>query len=191
MSVEIIGHAIVGADGMIADRDHKMPAALRNDADWQRFQRSLDRAALVVLGRLGHEAHPNPGRRRLVVTSRVAWLERDPDDPNTMLWNPGGISFNRVLAGLGLVDGTVAVTGGTRVFDLFLPRFTQFDLVEVAEVTIPDGVPCFSGGRPQAVLAEAGLSVGTEEELDAGVRLRVWSRSQQSGLPPPRGEGED
>ena len=28
-----------------------------------------------VLGRLGHEAHPNPGRRRLVVTSRVERLE--------------------------------------------------------------------------------------------------------------------
>ena len=72
---------------------------------------ALDAAALVVLGRLGHEAHPNPGRKRLVVTSRVAWLERDPADENAMLWNPGGIGFSRVLAGLGIADGVVAVTG--------------------------------------------------------------------------------
>ena len=177
MSFSIIGHAIVSADGMIADRHHHMPAALRNDVDWRRFQAELDRAAVVVLGRIGHEAHPNPGRKRLVVTSRVAWLERDPADENTMLWNPTGIGFTRVLAGLGLTEGMIAVTGGTRVFDLFLPRFTQFDLVEVAGVTIPDGMPCFTGGRPAEVLTEAGLIATQPEPLDPGIDLTVWTRS--------------
>ncbi|MBN9305959.1 MULTISPECIES: dihydrofolate reductase [unclassified Devosia] len=176
MALEIVGHAIVSADGMIADRDHKMPAALRNDADWRRFQAALDRAVLVVLGRIGHEAHPNPGRKRLVVTSRVAWLERAPGDDHTMLWNPSGIGLRRVLAGLGIADGVVAVTGGQRVFDLFLPGFTSFELVTVAGLAIPDGVPCFSGGLPWDVLAQAGLRAAETEELDAGVSLTVWRR---------------
>lgn len=176
MPVTIVGHAIVSADGMIADRDHRMPPSLRSDADWARFQAALDRSMLVVLGRLGHEAHPNPGRKRLVVTSRVAWLERDPADEHAMLWNPAGISFSRVLTGLGIAEGTVAVTGGTRVFDLFLPEFTEFDLVEVAGVTIPDGVPCFSSGRPWEVLARAGLRAAQTQALDEKAALTVWRR---------------
>ncbi len=176
MTIEIIGHAIVSADGMIADRDRRMPPSLRNDADFRRFQAALDAAALVVLGRLGHELHPNPGRKRLVVTSRVAWLERDPADANAMLWNPGGISFSRVLAGLGIADGTIAVTGGTRVFDLFLPGYTQFDLVTAERVTIPGGAPCFSDGPPAEVLAQAGLRPDAPEVLDDGVTLTVWRR---------------
>ena len=154
-----------------------MPLALRNDADWRRFQAALDRSALVVLGRIGHDAHPNPGRKRLVVTSRVAWLERDPADEHAMLWNPNGIGFGRVLSGLGITEGTIAVTGGQRVFDLFLPLLTRFDLVTVAGVTIPDGVPCFSGGPPEAMLAGAGLLAANAELLDPGVTLRPWSRA--------------
>lgn len=175
--LEIVGHAIVSADGMIADHNRRTPAVLRNDADWRRFQAALDRAALVVLGRLGHEAHPNPGRKRLVVTSRVAWLERDPSDENSMLWNPEGISFHRVLAGLGIIDGVIAVTGGQRVFELFLPGYTRFDLVTVAGVTILGGVPCFSTGLPWDVLAKAGMRAGDVKQLDDGVTLTTWYRS--------------
>ena len=176
LSLEIVGHAIVSEDGMIADREHRMPVALRNDADWLRFQAELDRAELVVLGRLGHEAHPNPGRQRLVATSRVAGLTPDPADPRAMLWNPAAMEMEAVLAELGIADGTIAVTGGTRVFDLFLHRFTRFDLVEVAGIAIPDGVPCFSAGYPQDVLAAAGLRLVETEALDPGVTLLVWSR---------------
>lgn len=174
MSIEIIGHAVVSADGMIADRQHRMPPELRNDADWRRFQAELDRSALVVLGRIGHEAHPNPGRRRLVVTSRVARLEADLSDGRALLWNPAGLGFDAVLAELGVTAGRVAVTGGTRVFDLFVEKFTQFDLVTIEGVTIPDGVPCFSNGPPEMVLAAAGLRVAQIEPLDAGVTLSVW-----------------
>jgi hypothetical protein len=174
--LEIVGHAIVSADGMIADGEHRMPAALRNDADWRRFQAALDRAELVVLGRAGHEAHRNPGRRRLVVTSQVRALEPDPGDGEAMRWNPVGMTFDDVLVELGIADGVIAVTGGQRVFDLFLPRFTRFELVEVAGVTIPDGVPCFSGGAPVVVLTAAGMVVAGVEPLDAGVTLSVWQR---------------
>jgi hypothetical protein len=174
MSIEIIGHAIVSADGRIADRRRQMPAELRNDKDWARFQAALDRAALVVLGRLGHEAHVNPGRRRLVATSRVARLERI--DELVTLWNPAGIDFRDVAAELGIADGIVAVTGGQQVFDYFLRRFTRFDLVTVDTVLIPDGVPCFSTGWPDEVLPQAGMRVAECELLDPGVRLEVWKR---------------
>jgi hypothetical protein len=152
-----------------------MPADLRNDEDWTRFQAALDRASLVVLGRLGHEAHPNPGRRRLVVTSRVEAL--DDVGENVLLWNPAGLALDDVLARLGIGDGTIAVTGGQAVFDLFLPRFTQFDLVTVDAALIPDGVPCFSGGWPDEVLPRAGLRVTERQLLDPGVRLEVWRRN--------------
>jgi dihydrofolate reductase len=174
MSIEIIGHAIVSADGRIADRHRQMPSILRNDNDWVRFQAALDRAALVVLGRLGHEAHPNPGRRRLVVTSRVDRLE--PVDELVTLWNPAGVDFRDAAAELGVTEGAVAVTGGQQVFDLFLRRFTRFDLVTVDGALIPDGVPCFSGGWPDEVLALAGLRVREREALEPGVRLEVWRR---------------
>lgn len=174
MTIEITGHAIVSADGRIADRHRQMPDVLRNETDWARFQRALDRAQLVILGRLGHEAHPNPGRRRLVVTSRVGKLQRV--DELTTLWNPAAVDFSDVLDEIGIGEGAVAVTGGQQVFDLFLPRFTQFDLVTVDGALIPDGVPCFSGGWPDEMLAQAGLRVTERELLEPGVRLHVWRR---------------
>ena len=172
MSIEIVGHAVVSADGRIADHLRQMPAVLRNDKDWVRFQAALDRAQLVVLGRLGHEAHPNPGRRRLVVTSRVERFE--PIDDLVTLWNPAGMDFRDVAAELGVTDGVVAVVGGQQVFDYFLRRFTRFDLVTVDGALLPDGVPCFSTGWPDEVLAQAGLRVVEREVLDPGVRLDVW-----------------
>lgn len=174
MSIEIIGHAVVSADGRIADRHRQMPGMLRNDKDWTRFQAALDGAALVVLGRLGHEAHPNPGRRRLVATSRIEGLERI--DELVTLWNPACVDFREVAVELGIAEGVVAVTGGQQVFDYFLPRFTRFDLVTVDGALLPDGVPCFSGGWPDEMLALAGLRVTAREELDPGVRLQVWRR---------------
>lgn len=178
MPLDIVGHAIVSADGRIADRHHRMPPELRNEADWTRFQAALDRAAMVVLGRLGHEAHPNPGRRRLVVTSRVATL--DAVDDLVWLWNPGGLPFAEAMQRLGIETGEVAVTGGQGVFDLFLPLFTRFDLVTMEGVLIPDGIGCFSGGWPDDVLSRAGLGVSVEEKLDATARLQVWSRQVRS-----------
>jgi hypothetical protein len=175
----IEGHAIVSADGMIADAEGGMPTGLRNDADWRRFQAALDRAALVVLGRLGHERHPNPnGRRRLVVTSGVAALAADAADPRTSLWNPGGMTLDRVLEELGIATGTVAVTGGTRVFDLFLPWFDSFALATATRVRMPGGRPCFSTGVPETVLAGAGLVASGPKSLDAdaGVMLVEWTR---------------
>jgi hypothetical protein len=86
------------------------------------------------------------------------------------------MDFGGVAAEMGIADGMVAVTGGQRVFDTFLRRFTQFDLVTVDGALLPDGVPCFSTGWPDEVLAQAGLRVVEREMLDPGVRLEVWRR---------------
>src|SRR5690606_29970611 len=130
------------------------------------FQAALDDAALVVVGRLGHERHPNPGRHRLVPTSRVARLEADPGDGQAHLWNPAALGIAEVLADLGVVSGTVAVTGGRRVFDLFLPHYTGFRLSEANALVIRGGIPAFTAGHPRAVLAGAGHLPSRFEPLD-------------------------
>jgi len=173
-SVAIVGHAIVSADGHIAAADGRTPRALHNAKDWARFQAALDAAALVVLGRLGHERHPNPGRRRLVVTHGVDTL--DTADPLAIRWNPAGMAFGTALSRLGLAHGTIAVTGGRTVFDLFLPLFTRFELVTVAGVTLPDGIPCFTAGPPWEILPAADLRLAATTPLDPGITLTIWTR---------------
>ena len=174
MAIRFEGHAIVSADGMIADRAGLMPDALRNDADWAQFQAALHRSVLVVLGRRGHAHHPNPGRRRLVLTHGIAGLVRDPVDDNAWLWNPGGRTLEDVLAALAIADGIVAVTGGTGTFDIFAPRLTGFVLSEVHDLVLPGGTPCFSSGHPRTVLAAHGLRPGRAEPLGRAVTLTRW-----------------
>jgi hypothetical protein len=172
----VVGHAIVSVDGRIADADGAMPASLRNDADWHRFQDRLDSSALVVLGRLGHRRHPNPGRRRLVATRGVAALAADPEDALATLWNPAGLPFEDALVRLGTAEGPVAVAG---VFDLFVGRFTGFDLAENHGLLLPEGLPCFAGGHPRQVLAASGLRPAGWEVLDpeGPVSLTQWERA--------------
>lgn len=175
--IDIEGHAIASADGMIADRTGAMPDPLRNQSDWRRFQQALDAAALVVLGRKGHARHPNPGRRRLVLTTGVADLMPDPADPMASLWNPATLGFAEALTRLELEQGTVAVTGGTAVFDHFLPYYRRFILSEVNIVRIEGGTPCFTAGHPRRVLAGCGLSPHRFEFIDAagGVTSTLWA----------------
>jgi dihydrofolate reductase len=170
------GHAIVTADGMIADAAGAMPKALHNAEDWRRFQAALDDSVLVVLGRLGHQRHPNPGRPRLVLTSSVAAIA--PAGQNATLYNPAGASLAAVLAHLKIAAGTVAVTGGTRVFDAFLPQLDEFALAEVDDFVLPGGRPCFSSGHPRTVLAAAGLRPLRIEPIDpaAQITLTHWAR---------------
>ena len=93
----IVGHAIVSADGMIADAAGLMLSPLRNEADFSLFQKALDEAAVVVVGRMGHERHPNPGRRRLVFTGSVASYAEDPGDRLAALYNPAGMELAQAL----------------------------------------------------------------------------------------------
>lgn len=177
--LRIHGHAVVSADGMIADSGGDMPPGLRHDAEWQLFQAALDAAVLVVLGRLGHERHANPGRRRLVLTRAVTVdLVPDAGDPLALLWNPFALPFARVLEALHLEQGDIAVVGGTGVFDFFLPAYDVFALSEVHDCVLPGGTPCFSGGHPRLVLAASGLVPARPQMLDvaAGVTRTAWQR---------------
>jgi hypothetical protein len=175
----IHGHAIVSADDRIAGSDGVTPAALRNEADWIRFQAALDRAVVTVLGRRGHEANPNVrGRNRLVLSSSASGVERRA---GAWWWNPADVPLAKALAQAAPRPGIVAIPGGRRVFDLFLEiGFDEFHLARANRVTIPDGLPVFSdvleGRTAPAILAGRGLVAGPPETLDAGasVELTVW-----------------
>ena len=179
--VEIHGYAIVSVDDRIADAAGAMPAALRNEADWAYFQAELDRAAVTVLGRLGHEANPNAkGRPRLVLSASSAGLERRP---GAWWWNPARAPFDEAIGTVLPAGGRVAVPGGRRVFDLFLELgYDAFHLTRAHGVRIGKGVALFSaceaGESAQAVLARHGLEPGEPRVIDpAGpVSLTVWRR---------------
>jgi hypothetical protein len=178
----IEGHAIVSVDERIAGPDGRTPATLHNDADWRRFQAALDASAVVVLGRLSHEANPNKNRRnRLVVSSSATGIEQRDD---AWWWNPGEAPLADALRAAAPAGGIAAVTGGRLVFDLVLDRLDAFHLATVQGVRVPGGVPLFSAigpGRSAGdVLTTAGLRPGPREILDAkaGVSLVTWRRAK-------------
>lgn len=180
-AVEIHGYAIVSQDDRIADASGETPRALRNEADWAYFQGELDRAAVTVLGRLGHEANPNAkGRPRLVLSSAAAGLERRPD---AWWWNPARLPWEQAIATVLPAGGRVAVPGGRQVFDLFLALgYDAFHLTRAESVRVGEGTPLFSaceaGHSAEAVLARHGLEPGERRMIDlAGpVSLTVWRR---------------
>ncbi|ESR23521.1 hypothetical protein [Lutibaculum baratangense] len=173
------GHAIVSTDDRIADEQGHMPKALRVPADWRRFRKALDEAVVVVLGRLGHELHPDAsGRRRIVVTRGKTHPAPTAD---VMFWNPLATPLQDVLASFVPGGGPIAVPGGQGVFDLFLQiGYDEFHLARAHRVTLGEGTSVFSGvddGVPaERLLAEAGLVPGTPEILDAerDVTVAVW-----------------
>lgn len=176
----IHGHAIVSANDCIADAAGAMPEALRNNADWRRFQSALDGAAVTALGRLSHQASPNVRRRdRLVVSSTARDIEQRED---AWWWNPAEADVSDALARAAPDGGVVAVVGGRRVFDLFLQiGFDRFDLARATRVVLPGGVPIFStvdeDVSAETVLA-AELDSGPIQMLDAdaAVTVTVWHR---------------
>jgi hypothetical protein len=184
--VEIHGYAIVSDNDCIADATGRTPAILRNDADWAYFQKELDRSAVTVLGRLGHEANPNPrGRLRMIVSSSSSGLERRSDG---WWWDPEGLSWNEAIRIVLPEGGRVAVPGGRRVFDLFLDiGYDAFHLTRAEGTFIPDGVAVFSGcqeGRTaEDLLSDKGLVPDARQVLDPAVpvSLTIWRR--QPGNP--------
>ena len=172
------GHAIVTADGMIADAAGDIPELLRDPEDRRLFQAALDDASVVVLGRKGHARHPNQGRKRLVLTASVDAMEEDVEDRAARYWNPEGASLKSALEQFGVVGGTVAVTGGLRVFDLFLPILDEFVLAEVHSETLAGGIQCFTSGHPRNVLADAGIVPMSYRVLTPVRRVTqaVWRR---------------
>ncbi|HZH12081.1 MAG TPA: hypothetical protein VEZ24_17150 [Microvirga sp.] len=179
--VEIHGYAIVSDDDRIADETGRTPDALRNDADWAYFQAELNQSDVTVLGRLGHEANPNPRKRvRMILSSSSEGIEQRADG---WWWNPEKLSWAHAIRRVLPHGGRVAVPGGRQVFDLFLKLgYDAFHLTRAEGVAVPGGVPvfteCESGRSAEAILAAAGLKPGDRQILDpAGpVSLVVWRR---------------
>src|SRR3712207_721695 len=168
--VEIHGYAIVSDDDRIADASGRTPDALRNEADWAYFQAELDLSALLVLGRLGHEAHPNrKSRPRMILSSSSQGLERRSDG---WWWNPVAVSWTDAVRAVLPGGGRIAVPGGRRVFDLFLAiGYDAFHLTRAEGVLVPNGAAVFSGcdaGRS----AEAILSGRRSEEHTSELQSR-------------------
>jgi dihydrofolate reductase len=182
-SNRIEGYAIISADGMIADAGGKMPDTIRDQADQDFLQAELDRAVAVVHGRHSHEGGPRAaGRKRVVVTRQVASLAPDPSHPRSLLWNPAGATFDAAIKAIGVASGTIAIVGGTEVFELFLPLYDAFHVTLAERARIPAGRPLFPEVGPDAtpseVFARHGLRPDPPRDLDAaaGITLTTWRR---------------
>ena len=185
-AIEISGYAIVSDDDRIAGADGLVPPSLRNEKDWDYYQRALASSDLIVFGHRSHELEPNVrGDTRLVISSRVTGLERRAD---AWWWSPARMSWPEAAKSVLPLGGRVAAPGGQGVFDLFLKiGFDAFHLTRAHGVMLPGGRAIFSacdaGLSAEAVLAEAGLRASEKIPLDPahGVELTVWRRSVNVG----------
>ena len=180
----IEGYAIVSEDGMLANVAGIMPDQLKFEADQQFFERGLDGVDVVVHGHHSHEQQPHSHlRRRLIVTRKIPGIAADPSNEKALFWNPGGASFERALAALGVLDGSsVGVIGGTGVFGMFLDRYDIFYLSRAPGVRLPGGRPVFPevpSRTPEQVLASHGLEHRQRQVLDPAKGLAVvsWRRA--------------
>lgn len=168
---------------MLADASGNQPPELIVEADQHFFETKLDAADLIVHGRNSCEGQRNsPNRKRVYATRRIAAIEPHPDNPNALRWNPAGAAIEEAAARLGVRAGLVAVIGGTEIFDLFLDRYDVFWLTVAARVTLPGGVPVFSGIPPKTadeILRRHGLGPAETWTLDAerDVTLIKWVRT--------------
>ncbi|ABE40171.1 conserved hypothetical protein [Rhodopseudomonas palustris BisB5] len=182
-TLRIEGFVIVSAEGNLADADGVMPEALKFQGDQQFFSTSLDRAALIVHGRNSFEDQPNsPQRKRVLVTRQIESVAPDATNPNAVLWNPAGASFEQACAKAQIDAGMVAIIGGPDVFAMFFDRYDTFWLSEALNVSLPGGQPCFPGvpaQTPQQLLAAHGLTAAERIVFDAGqdVGVTPWRRS--------------
>jgi hypothetical protein len=180
----IEGYAIVSEDGMLATADLVMPGTLKFDADKRFFEQGLDGVDVVVHGRHSHEGQAHSAsRRRIILTRRIASIERHPSDERAVWWNPAGASFDEALAALGIPDANAGVIGGPDVFGLFLDRYDVFYLSRAPHVRLPGGRPVFPevpARRPDEVLAGHGLVPSPARVLDAakGVTVVAWRRAR-------------
>ena len=182
-SLRIEGHAIASEDGMIAAADGLMPNSLKFPSDQKLYEQALDRATIIVNGRLSYEGQANsPHRLRLVLTRSVAGLGPDPDNPNARLWNPAGATLEAACTALGVDEGLIAVIGGPVGFSLFLGLgYDAFHLSHAPGIRLPGGVSVFheqeNGRSAEDVLAAAGLRAGLVQRFDDGVTMVEWTRS--------------
>jgi hypothetical protein len=180
--LDITGYAIVSDDDKIAGADGLTPASLRNERDWELYQRAQVEAKLVVFARRSHELEPNIHRTpRLVVSREAAGLEERADG---WWWDPRRTTWEEVAARLLPTGGGVAVGGGQVVFDLFLMiGFDGFHLSRAHGAKLPGGRSVFSacdkGVPAAAVLEQHDLSLSKTIPLDPahGVDMDVYRRA--------------
>jgi dihydrofolate reductase len=179
--IEIHGYAIVSDDDKIAAADGLTPVSLRNEKDWDYYQRALANSDLVVMGRRSHEFEPNVrGDLRLVLSREGAGLERRGD---AWWWDPTRVSWEQTVKRVLPNGGEVAVAGGQVAFDLFLAiGFDAFHLSRAKGVKLPGGrgvfAACDRGVPAETVLGAAGLAVSETIPLDPahGVTMNVLRR---------------
>ena len=178
-NLDITGYAIVSDDDKIAGPDGLTPTSLRNEKDWELYQRAQEVANLVVFARRSHELEPNVhGTLRLVVSREAAGIERRPDG---WWWDPRRITWEEAAARVLPAGGVVAVGGGQVVFDLFLTiGFSGFHLSRAHGVKLPGGRSVFSacdaGVSAATVLGQHGLGLSKTIPLDPahGVEMMIW-----------------
>jgi hypothetical protein len=178
---DITGYAIVSDDDKIAGADGLTPASLRNERDWELYQRAQKIANLVVFARRSHELEPNVHRSvRLVVSRDADGLEQRPDG---WWWDPRRTTWEEVATRILPTGGVVAVGGGQVVFDLFLKiGFDGFHLSRAHGVKLPGGRSVFSacdaGVTAASVLEQHGLRLTKTTPLDPeqGVEMTIWRR---------------
>ncbi len=183
--IVIAGYAIVSDDNKIAAKDGLVPASLRNEKDWDYYQRALARSDLIVFGRRSHELEPNVrGDRRLVVSRGAAGLEQRVD---AWWWNPERTPWEETAKRLLPHGGDLAVPGGQSVFDLFLAiGFDEFHLSRAHGVMLPGGQwlfsACETGLSAEAALTRAGLRASEIIPLDPehGVEMTVWRAARET-----------
>jgi hypothetical protein len=177
--IEIHGYAIVSDDDKIAAADGLTPVSLRNEKDWDYYQRALANSDLIVLGRRSHEFEPNVrGDLRLVLSREGAGLEHRGD---AWWWDSSRVSWTEAVPRILPNGGEVAVSGGQVAFDLFLAiGFEAFHLSRAKGVQLPGGrgvfAACDRGVPAETVLTDAGLSIRQTIPLDPvhGVAMTVW-----------------
>jgi len=159
-----------------------MPDSLKFKADARFFADGMDGVDVAVHGRHSHEGQPHsPGRKRLILSRRVASLQADRGNPLALIWNPSGASLDEALAALGEPDAKVGVVGGTGVFGLFLGQYTVFYLTRGPKVRLPGGRPVFPGvplKTPEEIMAQSGLVAGHPTVLDPvdAIAVTAWRR---------------
>ena len=177
--IEIHGYAIVSDDDRIADAEGLIPPALRNEKDWEQYQRALAQSDLVVFARVSHENEPEThGVPRMVVSRSANGLE---NRGGIWWWDPALVSWGEAVGEVLPQGGEVAAPGGQAVFDLFLNiGYDVFHLARAHGVRLPGGRAVFSecetGLTAETVLSKHGLSLAERIELDPvqRVEMNIW-----------------
>ena len=182
--IKIEAYAVICENNCIADATGKMPAELKNEAEWAFFQQGLDRADVSVLGRKSQEITPNPkNRQRLVLSRRIKSTEQK--DTRTVVWNPEGATLALALELFAKPVSSLAITGGQAVFDYFLAHksgYTQFHLSRLKNVYLEGGTKLFSAlngtaDTPESLLKSAGYTPGAYRDFDEHASVVSWHKA--------------